>query len=97
MMGSVPLQVSWAPHPVTLIDTEHRGGGAPGSALSEPISFTRLSLSGRLSLSQAIGNAAGGREEGAGTLLGLIELCLLLVTWFWGNLCNLAEPLLPDL
>ena len=88
-MGSFMLQVNRALNPVTLIDTKHHKVGALELTLSEAIPFISSPLV-RLPLTlprQLIIPwwGLGGREERVRTLVGLIKLCLLLVTWFWAT------------
>lgn len=97
MMGSVTWQVSWALHPLTLIDTEHHRGRALESTLSEPISFTGFPLSGCLSLSKATDNAAGESGGKSQNPFGFNQALPLVSYMVLGNLRNLAEPLFPDL
>lgn len=83
--------------PVTLIDTKHQEVGALESALSEPISLIPAPLSGCLVLSPAVDNAVGdggGQSQDTSGFNRALPLVSYLVL---GNLCNLAEPLFPDL
>lgn len=87
------LQENRALNPVTLIDTKHHKVGALELTLSEAIPFISSPLV-RLPLTLPrqllipwwwwLGGG-GGREERVRTLVGLITLCLLLVTWFWAT------------
>lgn len=96
-MGSLMQQVSWALNPVTLTDTEHHEVGALESALSEPISLIPSPLPGCLCLSQATDNAGGAGGGKSQSTFGFNRALPLVSYMVLGNLCNLAEPVLPDL
>lgn len=88
-MGSLMRQVNWPLNSVTQRDAEHISR-SPELPLVKPV----LSISSplvRLPLPlpwQLITVGAGGVR----TLAGLIQLCLLLVTWFWATYVILPSP-----
>lgn len=97
------LQENRALNPVTLIDTKHHKVGALELTLSEAIPFISsplvrlpLTLPRQLLIPWWWGGGwgAGGKSQntcGFNQALPLISYMVL------GNLCNLAEPLFPNL
>lgn len=76
--------------------TKHHEVGALKSALSEPISLIPSPLPGCLCLSQATDNADGAGGGKSQSTFGFNRALPLLRYMVLGNLCNIAEPVLPD-